>query len=84
MTEPTSRRDIVMPELDMLGITTTLSLWLTQVGAAVIAGDRVVEIVAGDVVVDISAPVTGTLSEKLVAEDQPVQAGQVLGRISGT
>lgn len=82
MTESTSTRDIVMPQLDLPGITATLSVWLTAVGATVVAGDRVLEIAAGEVVVDLSAPVTGVLSERLVSEDEPVKAGQVLGRVA--
>ncbi len=39
------------------------------------------EVLAGDVTIDLSAPITGIFVEKCVAEDEPVEAGRVLGRV---
>jgi pyruvate/2-oxoglutarate dehydrogenase complex dihydrolipoamide acyltransferase (E2) component len=66
-----------MPDL---GVTTpaAVSLWLMREGATVLAGDRVVELVAGGVTIDLEAPVTGTLVAQLVDEDAPVVPGTVL------
>jgi pyruvate/2-oxoglutarate dehydrogenase complex dihydrolipoamide acyltransferase (E2) component len=55
--------------------------WLASVGAEVVQGDRLLELLAGEVVVDLSAPATGRLSEKRVAEGDVVTRGQVLGVI---
>jgi pyruvate/2-oxoglutarate dehydrogenase complex dihydrolipoamide acyltransferase (E2) component len=55
-----------------------VSLWLVDVGATVAEGDRVVELVADGVTVDLSAPTFGTLKRTLVAEDDPVEVGRRL------
>jgi pyruvate/2-oxoglutarate dehydrogenase complex dihydrolipoamide acyltransferase (E2) component len=74
-------RDIVMPDLAMPDVEATVSVWLIRLGAKVTSGDRLVEVLAGEVTIDLSAPVTGIFVEKCVAEDDPVQPGQVLGRV---
>jgi pyruvate/2-oxoglutarate dehydrogenase complex dihydrolipoamide acyltransferase (E2) component len=48
----------------------------------VIEGDRLLEIVAGDVAVDLPAPGSGVLIERCVTVDQPLQTGQLLARIA--
>ena len=55
-----------------------VSVWLVGEGAAVLAGDRVVQLVAGAATIDLLAPVTGRLARQLVDEDQPVEAGERL------
>ncbi|MFM7109494.1 MAG: biotin/lipoyl-containing protein [Planctomycetaceae bacterium] len=67
---------LVAPDLG--GARAALSLWLVPVGAEVIEGDRVVELVAGGVTVDLGAPVSGRLVAQLVDEDAAVAAGTVL------
>ena len=74
-------RDIVMPELDMPDVPATISVWLVRLGAKVTTGDRLVEVLAGDATIDLSAPITGIFIEKCFAEDELVQPGQVLGRV---
>ena len=74
-----SRHEITMPDLHLAETATSLSVWLVAVGTEVVAGDRIVEILAGDVIVDLPAPATGTLVETFVVEDDPVATGQVLG-----
>jgi len=44
----------------------------------VLAGDRVVELVAGGVTIDLEAPVNGRLVARLADEDEPVAPGRVL------
>jgi pyruvate/2-oxoglutarate dehydrogenase complex dihydrolipoamide acyltransferase (E2) component len=44
-------------------------------------GDPLLELVAGDVTVDLPAPASGVLAEQFVEEDDPVEVGQVLGVI---
>lgn len=78
---PSKRHPLVLPELDLDGVETTVSLWLVDVGSDVTEGDRLVEILAGGATIDLPAPASGRFVEALVGEDEPVTAGQVLGII---
>jgi len=78
------RRQLALPDLDLPGVTTTATSWLADVGARVVEGDRLVEISAGDVTVDLSVPVSGIFAKRCVAIDQPLQTGQVLAWIELT
>ena len=81
-TDQASHRDpIRVPDLGIEHADLMLSVWLVPLGAAVAAGDRVVEILTGEAVVDLPAPSRGVLAEKLVSEDSFVQSGQILGWI---
>lgn len=78
MDRPISRRvPLVVPECGLAGARLSVSLWLVPRGAMVLAGDRVVELVAPGVTIDLEAPVSGRLVSLLVEEDQPVTAGMV-------
>jgi pyruvate/2-oxoglutarate dehydrogenase complex dihydrolipoamide acyltransferase (E2) component len=80
----TTRRrlyEIVLPDLGLPGVAVTLSVWLVPPGAQVLAGDRVVEILAGDATVDLPAPASGKLISRRVEEDDPLRPGQILGLI---
>ena len=74
------RYKIVLPELGLPHM--TVSSWLVERGKPVIAGERLVEILADGVTVDLPAPASGTLVKTLVSEDDPVVVGQILGWIS--
>ena len=80
---PAARRDdepITMPFGDLTVSEGTLVKWLKAVGDAVKAGELVAEIETDKAVVEIEAPVAGTLS----AIDQPVGAVVPMGgRIGG-
>ena len=67
-----------MPEFGLGDVPLVVSLWLVPAGAAVAAGDRVVELVAGGATIDLEAPVSGRLVAQLVDEDDPVAAGAVI------
>jgi pyruvate/2-oxoglutarate dehydrogenase complex dihydrolipoamide acyltransferase (E2) component len=67
---------LVVPDLGLTEV--RLSLWLVPVGAAVVEGDRVAELVGGSATVDLEAPVTGRLMAWLIDEDQSVSAGDTL------
>ena len=73
--------ELLLADLDLPGVPITLCTWHAQVGERVIEGDRLLEVVAGDVVVDVSAPATGMLAERRVEIDQRVVPGQVLAVI---
>ena len=73
---------LLMPDLDLpprQGI--TVSCWLIALGREVSEGDRLLELSAGDVLVDLPAPAAGRLVQKSVAEGEVVTASQVLGVI---
>ena len=75
------RYNLVLPDLGLDDSPVTVSLWLVEVGAVLSEGDRVVELAADSVTVDLPAPATGTLVETLVTEDEEVAVGQILGII---
>jgi pyruvate/2-oxoglutarate dehydrogenase complex dihydrolipoamide acyltransferase (E2) component len=74
-----SRYEILLPDLGIDDQPIVLSLWLVEEGCPVAAGDRVVEVLAGGVTVDLSSPADGILVETLAAEDEPLRVGQRLG-----
>ncbi len=71
---------LVVPDLTIEG-PVRVSLWLAPRGATVLAGDRIVELLAGAVTIDLEAPVAGRLARQLVDEDDVVGPGTVLAEI---
>ncbi len=67
----------MVPEFG-LDVPLAVAVWLVPQGAEVIEGDRVVQLVAGGVTIDLEAPLTGRLAACLVEEDEPVATGTVL------
>jgi pyruvate/2-oxoglutarate dehydrogenase complex dihydrolipoamide acyltransferase (E2) component len=73
---PAERLTVVVPELGLGLRALVASLWLVEPGSEVTAGDRLLEILAGEATVDLSAPATGIFVEALVDDEQPVTVGQ--------
>jgi pyruvate/2-oxoglutarate dehydrogenase complex dihydrolipoamide acyltransferase (E2) component len=73
------RRELVLPELGLKPGTVQVSVWLVPRGGRVVCGDRILEVVAGDVTIDLPSPATGRLVEQHVVEDDPLETGQLLG-----
>lgn len=73
------RKPVTMPDLQAAA--PVVSVWFVEPGERVYAGDRVVEILIAGATVDVSAPATGRLVEKLAWPDESVAPGQVLGYI---
>jgi pyruvate/2-oxoglutarate dehydrogenase complex dihydrolipoamide acyltransferase (E2) component len=69
---------LVVPEFGIDGVPLSVSLWLVQEGDAVQEGDRVVELLAGGITIDLVAPASGRLARQLIEEDEQVSAGTVL------
>lgn len=65
----------------MPAVAVVVSVWLVPLGARVMAGDRVVELLAGDATIDLVSPITGVFADRRVDEDEPVIPGQLLGLI---
>jgi 2-oxoglutarate dehydrogenase E2 component (dihydrolipoamide succinyltransferase) len=75
------RHELVLPDLGLGAQETVVSLWLVRAGSEVSLGDRLIEVLADGVTVDLSAPASGVVVEMLVAEDEPIRVGQMLGII---
>lgn len=78
---PLERARLVVPEFG-LDVPLAVAVWLVPQGAAVIEGDRVVQLVAGGVTIDLETPVTGRLAACLVEEDELVATGTVLAEFT--
>jgi pyruvate/2-oxoglutarate dehydrogenase complex dihydrolipoamide acyltransferase (E2) component len=75
------RHELALPDFDLPGVTVRVSGWLAAKGARVVAGDRLLEVVAGEASIDLSAPATGVLVERCVEVDDVVQVGQLLAGV---
>ena len=76
--QPAATVPLVVPDLGLGSQPILLSLWLVPQGQRVLAGDRVVELAAGVVTIDLSAPTAGRCLRQLVDEDTTVLPGTVL------
>jgi pyruvate/2-oxoglutarate dehydrogenase complex dihydrolipoamide acyltransferase (E2) component len=81
MRMPARQHPLILPDLGLGTAPVQASVWLARLGASVVCGDRVLEIVSGNVTVDLSAPASGRLIRQDVSEDDEVSVGQVLGVI---
>jgi len=75
---PPPRQRLTVPEFGIRDVPLTLSLWLVPNGAHVVAGDRVAELAAGGVTIDLEAPVSGRLVARFFDEDETVVTGAVI------
>jgi pyruvate dehydrogenase E2 component (dihydrolipoamide acetyltransferase) len=75
------RHEVTLPDLGLGDRPVVVGLWLARRGGRVSQGDPLVELLAGEALIDLPAPVAGTLVETLVGEDQPVRRGQGLAVI---
>lgn len=72
---------IVVPDLGMPEVETRVSAWLVALHGQVDQGERVVEISAGDAIVDLPSPVRGVLVRQHFVDDDVVRPGDTLGEI---
>ncbi len=70
-----------LPDLGLGETPIVASLWLVERGSEVTEGDRLLEVLAGEVTVDLSAPASGILSQRLVEDDDPLVTDQPLAVI---
>ncbi|MGC3966177.1 MAG: lipoyl domain-containing protein [Pirellulales bacterium] len=73
--------DFTMPDLGLGDETPVVSLWLVDVGARLAAGDRLLEVSADGVTVDLPSPASGTLAQVFVYEDDRLTPGLRLAAI---
>jgi 2-oxoglutarate dehydrogenase E2 component (dihydrolipoamide succinyltransferase) len=72
---------VVVPRLGLPGASVRATLWHVSLGEPVRRGERLIELAAAGVLVDLPAPVAGVLRSQLVGEDESVEPGQILGLI---
>lgn len=77
----TTLGDVFLPDLDLGNVPHVVTSWFASEGQRVVVGDRLVEITAGDVTVDLVAPASGLLVERCVHLDERLAVGQLLARI---
>ncbi len=77
---PAEKVDILMPESDE-GTESFLERWLKNPGEEVREHEPLLEINTDKVTIEVAAPASGILSEILKQPNEPVQPGEVLGRI---
>ncbi|WRS29822.1 2-oxoglutarate dehydrogenase, E2 component, dihydrolipoamide succinyltransferase [Actinomycetaceae bacterium MB13-C1-2] len=76
--------DVTMPALGESVSEGTVSEWLVSVGDKVSADDPLVEVATDKVDSEVPSPIDGYVAEILVEEDDTVDVGTVLVRISDT
>jgi 2-oxoglutarate dehydrogenase E2 component (dihydrolipoamide succinyltransferase) len=71
---------VLIPPLDLGDAELRVGAWHCRNGNSVREGDRLLEIIAGEVIVELPVPADGIL-RKLADEDEVVTVGQVVGEI---
>ena len=71
----------ILTDIGLPNVPLRAGAWLVAVGARVVAGDPLLEVLAGDVLVDVPAPADGVLKRRCVAEDDELQVGRLLAVI---
>ena len=75
------RWELRMPDLGLESMRSVVSVWLVELGAEVVEGDRLLQVVAGEASIDLPAPASGRMVEQCVVEYDEVRTGQLLGVI---
>ena len=75
------RYELILPDLGLGEQAVSACAWLSDEGTRVYEGDRLLEVAAGEVTIDLPSPATGVLVELCVHEDDVLTIGQVLGII---
>jgi pyruvate/2-oxoglutarate dehydrogenase complex dihydrolipoamide acyltransferase (E2) component len=73
---------LVAPDLGLGDTPIILTVWHVKRGQAVTQGDRLVELVAGSVAIDLPSPATGLVRRLLAREDERIAIGQSLAELS--
>ena len=70
-----------MPDLGLGETEIRVSVWHAEVGQPIEYRQRLVEVTAGDALVDLPSPATGCVAQWCVDEDELVRPGQALAII---
>jgi pyruvate dehydrogenase E2 component (dihydrolipoamide acetyltransferase) len=76
--------DVVMPKMGESLTEGTIVKWLKKPGEKIERDEMILEISTDKVDTEVPSPVTGTLVEVLAEENQTVEVGEVIARISGS
>jgi pyruvate/2-oxoglutarate dehydrogenase complex dihydrolipoamide acyltransferase (E2) component len=79
-----ARVELRLPDLDLGGTHVTACSWHFAVGDRVVEGDRLLEVLAGEVTVDLPSPASGILVQRCVRIDQQLSVGQALAVIEAS
>ena len=75
------RTPVILPELGAGDEELRVSCWLLELGDAVVAGDRIVEVLCDGITFDVTAECSGTVARIERHLDSVVRSGDVLGWI---
>lgn len=78
------RVELRLPDLDLGDLPITACSWYAAAGERVVEGDRLLEVLAGEVTVDLPAPASGILAQRCVASDERLIVGQLLALIAAS
>lgn len=70
-----------MPSLDLGGVPLRSVSWLAAEGTRVVEGERLIEVLAGEILIELTSPATGILAQRKVGVNAPLQIGDVLAII---
>ena len=73
--------DVELPKWGMTMQDGTIIEWLVEPGDEVEAGQEIATVETNKVEATVEAPVAGTVTEILVAEDETIDVGTVIARI---
>ena len=73
--------ELRLPEFDLVGVPLSCCCWHAKAGQRVMEGDRLMEVLAGDVTIDLAAPASGMLIQRCVDVDEPLCTNQLLAVI---
>ena len=79
-----ARLELRLPDFELHASAITACLWHAAVGQRVVEGDRLLEVLAGDVTIELTSPTSGVLAEKCVDRDDLLTTGQLLAVIETT
>ena len=74
--------ELRMPDIGLGSAVLTACTWYAEEGDRVVEGDRLLEVLAGEVTIDLPSPASGILTERSVDVDDCLTTGQVLAIIS--
>jgi pyruvate/2-oxoglutarate dehydrogenase complex dihydrolipoamide acyltransferase (E2) component len=73
---------LLLTDFDLGDVPVRACSWLVDQGSRVMEGDRLLEVVAGEVTIDLEAPASGRLARRCVGPDDLLTLGQVLAVIA--
>lgn len=78
---PADPIELRLPTFELSDVSITACSWYAKTGERVVEGDRLIEVLAGDVTIDLAAPCSGILTERCVETDELLCANQLLALI---